>query len=246
MDCEGEGKSKLVLELAQLRELVSELQACKMEDKKTLEALRKSELRHRSLYTKTPAMLHSINFSGQLLDVSDHWLEVLGYQRNEVIGKKSIDFLVEESRHQAETVDLPRFWRAGKAREVPYQFFKKNGEIVDVLLSAIAERDEKGKLVSSRAILVDVTECKRMERKLRESEQNFRDSFENACRRGGLSPRERDVSWLVLQGLQNKQIARSLDISENTVKNHMKKIFSRTGTHNRASLVNFLLTSSQH
>ena len=54
------------------------------------EAQRESEERFRTLYTKTPAMLHSIDADGILVAVSDRWLEVFGYERNEVIGRKSI------------------------------------------------------------------------------------------------------------------------------------------------------------
>jgi len=104
------------------------------ERKEAEEALRASEERYRHLYTATPAMLYSINREGRIVNVSDRWLEVLGYERSEVIGRKSVEFLTEESRRYAEEVALPNFWKRGAAREVQYQFVRKDGEIVDVLL----------------------------------------------------------------------------------------------------------------
>ena len=55
-------------------------------------ALRESESRFRSLYHNTPAMLHSIDPDGCLVSVSDYWVEVMGYGRDEVIGRKLTDF----------------------------------------------------------------------------------------------------------------------------------------------------------
>ena len=93
--------------------------------KRAEEVLRESEERFRTLYTKTPAMMHSIDTEGNLVTVSDRWLEVFGYERNEVIGRKSIEFLTAESRQYAETVTLPEFWKTGNAQDIAYQFVKK-------------------------------------------------------------------------------------------------------------------------
>jgi DNA-binding NarL/FixJ family response regulator len=48
-----------------------------------------------------------------------------------------------------------------------------------------------------------------------------------------LSPREREVLRLVLEGLANKQIARRLGISEKTVKGHLTSLFQRIGVADR-------------
>ena len=48
-----------------------------------------------------------------------------------------------------------------------------------------------------------------------------------------LSPREREVLALVAQGLQNKHIARQLEISEKTVKAHLTSVFSQIGATDR-------------
>ena len=48
-----------------------------------------------------------------------------------------------------------------------------------------------------------------------------------------LSPREREVLQLVLDGLANKQIARRLGISEKTVKGHLTNLFQRIGVTDR-------------
>ena len=51
----------------------------------------------------------------------------------------------------------------------------------------------------------------------------------------GLSARETEVLRLVAKGLANKQIARTLDISEHTVKVHLGNVFRRIGVSDRTS-----------
>lgn len=52
-----------------------------------------------------------------------------------------------------------------------------------------------------------------------------------------LSPRERGITDLVSQGLTTRQIAELSYVSENTVKQHLKRIFSKLGVNSRAELV---------
>ncbi len=49
----------------------------------------------------------------------------------------------------------------------------------------------------------------------------------------GLSRRERDVAWLLIDGLPNKIIARRLGVETATIKWHMRSIMSKTHTDNR-------------
>jgi LuxR family transcriptional regulator, maltose regulon positive regulatory protein len=54
---------------------------------------------------------------------------------------------------------------------------------------------------------------------------------------GGLSPRETGILQLIAQGLSNKEIARSLDIGPETVKSHLKSVFTKLGVERRAQAV---------
>jgi len=56
-------------------------------------------------------------------------------------------------------------------------------------------------------------------------------------RSGVLSEREREVLRLIAQGQSNKQIGRQLSITERTVKFHVKSIFNKLGTDNRAQAI---------
>ncbi|MDD5758037.1 MAG: PAS domain S-box protein [Desulfobulbaceae bacterium] len=136
-------------------------------------ALSASEARFRSLYLHTPALLHSIDSSGKILSISDYWSEILGYSREEVLGKQLTDFMTQESKERAEQTVIPHFFRTGFCKDVSYNFIKKNGEIIDVILSAIAEYDDYGGINRSLAVMVDITELKAVEKKLKEASEEL-------------------------------------------------------------------------
>ncbi|MFP2960734.1 PAS domain S-box protein [Myxococcus sp. 1LA] len=148
--------------------------------KQTEAALRAEEEKFRSLYKNTPAMMHSIDPQGRLISVSEFWLSTLGYSREEVLGRRSVDFFTPESRRYAKEVVLPKFFKTGVCKDVPYQIVKKDGQVLDVLLSAISERDASGRMLRSLAVLTDVTERKRAEDALAESEKRLRAILDNA------------------------------------------------------------------
>jgi LuxR family maltose regulon positive regulatory protein len=54
---------------------------------------------------------------------------------------------------------------------------------------------------------------------------------------GALSPRETDILTLIAEGLSNKEIARSLYIGPETVKSHLKNVFTKLGVEKRAQAV---------
>ncbi|ANV85273.1 hypothetical protein AWQ21_13360 [Picosynechococcus sp. PCC 7003] len=106
-------------------------------------------------YEKTPAMLHSMDATGQILAVSDRWLQVLGYERRQVIGCNVTDFLTPVSRHKAEQVLLPTLTTQGSVEDDAYQFIKKNGDILEVELAAVCEQtNHYSRLL---VVLTDVT-----------------------------------------------------------------------------------------
>lgn len=65
-----------------------------------------------------------------------------------------------------------------------------------------------------------------------------------------LTPRELEITGLLLKGLSNREIERELSISTGTLKTHLRHIFQKTGTANRKELLlrftHFLVSDSEH
>jgi diguanylate cyclase (GGDEF)-like protein/PAS domain S-box-containing protein len=116
----------------------------------------------RNLYEKTPVMMHSVDTDRRLVSVNDAWLQRFGYQRSEVLGRASTEFLTPESRRRAEESVIPRFVSEGFLRDVDYQMVTKHGEVIDVQLSAIWQRDAAGRPLRTLSVLKETTEQKRL------------------------------------------------------------------------------------
>lgn len=65
--------------------------------------------------------------------------------------------------------------------------------------------------------------------------------LENNIKNYNLTPREKEVVFLILKGYKNFEIAQELFISENTVKKHLSNIFSRCDVHSKTELIGLLL-----
>ena len=189
------------------------------EIKNAEEALRESEERHRDLYDHTPVMMHSIDHDGHLLSVNDYWLEASGYERSEVIGNKTTDFFTEESRRHALEVGLPEFWKTGFSSELEYQMVKKNGEVMDVLLTGVLQRDKTGEIEYSRTFLVDVTERRRAEDSVKASLQEKEVLLQEINHR--VKNNLQIISSLLSlqsQDIQDEQALRSFQVSQDRIK----------------------------
>lgn len=131
-------------------------------------ALKKADQTLQRLFKQTPIMLHSIDATGRLTHVNDEWLATLGYDENEVIGKKATGFLTKASRDDTERRCLPSFFKTGRIRNEELQFLTKTGKVVDVLLSASSLRDADDGIKNSLSVSVNITERRQAERALQE------------------------------------------------------------------------------
>ncbi len=122
-----------------------------------------SEQRFRSLYTRTPAMMHSIDPQGRILNASELWLQTLGYEEREVLGHHTTEFMTPETARYARDVVIPQAKRNGRCDNIEYQMRARDGRVLDVLLSAIWLYDKDGQPMHSLAVLQDVTEKKRLQ-----------------------------------------------------------------------------------
>ena len=143
------------------------------------------EQRYRELYRATPAMLHTVDAAGRIIHVSDRWLMKLGYRRDEVLGRLITDFMGTEFQTTLGGGRLQDVIAQGELENEPRSYVTKTGELIEVELSATAERDNSGAVVALLVASKDVTERNRQERQLRAA-------FEENARLRAELERERD------------------------------------------------------
>ncbi len=135
------------------------------------EALRQSEERFRSLYRGTPLPLHSLDRQGRLEQISNTWLDLLGYRLDEVVGRPLADFFTPESAAQFNQVDWPKLIEHDVLAPKDYRVRTKGGDVLDVVSAARVERNETGAFLHVLGGLTDVTARKRAEDALRQTQK---------------------------------------------------------------------------
>ena len=88
------------------------------------------------IFQHAPVILIAMNEEGAIVKVNEKWLASMGYEAKEVLGRKSTEFMTEESGAQAMTDAHPLFWQVGKAHSIRCEMVRKDGRVFDVLLDA--------------------------------------------------------------------------------------------------------------
>lgn len=133
-------------------------------------ALKRSEEMFRLLYRRTPLPLHALDQDGRIEDVSDAWLSLLGYDRNDVIGRPLLNFMTEESARQR-VKDWQPLLREGELHDKEYRLVTRDGRFIDVLSTSRVERDASGEFLQTVGGLVDVTARRQAEEALRQAQK---------------------------------------------------------------------------
>ena len=156
------------------------------ENKLAYKKIELSEQKYKLLYNNTPVMLQSSNINGELISVNEHWLKTLGYEYEEVIGTKSHNFLTQKSK-QLYKERMPEFIKNGYINSIEAQAIKKNGEVIDLLISSKFLFDENGKPIQTLTNLIDITEKKHIQletllakKYASEKEKQFHAIFDNS------------------------------------------------------------------
>lgn len=127
----------------------------------------RADWKYRQLYRSTPAMLHTVDADGCIVNVTDHWLQKMGYTRDEVVGRSIADFYSAADRRRFSSAYLKDLISDGEFSNEPRQIVTKSGKVLDVVMSAVSERDSSGAVHRMLVASKDVTERNQAERELR-------------------------------------------------------------------------------
>ena len=145
------------------------------------EELRQSEERFRSLCTQAPVLLISFEPDGRVREVSNYWLQTMGYERDEIVGKDGWRLLTDDSQLRLrKAIDENQRSREVVIKNLPLRAFRKDGSTIDLLSTSVAELSDTGETKGAICVEINLTELQRAEETLRESEERYRALVEYA------------------------------------------------------------------
>ncbi len=142
-------------------------------DRKRVEqSLRASEERFRNLVEQAQAGIWTINHEAVTTYVNPRVAAMLGYTMEEMNGRHLFAFM--DGDGQARASQLMNRRRQGIAESHEFEFIRKDGNRIRTALSTSPMVDPTGSFQGAIAVVTDITERKRAEEALRESEERFR------------------------------------------------------------------------
>lgn len=144
------------------------------------EELHASEELYRTLMGTSPDAVTMTDLYGNITQVSDRTLELHGFDSAEkIIGLNAVELIAEEDRDRA-MANMQKTLEDGSVFNVEYTLLKGNGSHFLGELNATLVKDARGEPKMFIATTRDLTERKRVEGALRESEERYRQFVENA------------------------------------------------------------------
>lgn len=133
--------------------------------------LRRSEEKYRTLFEEIRDAVYITTRDGQVLDVNQSFLDLFGYSREEVMGAGIKRMYVAASDRKSFQDNIER---AGSVKDYETRFRRKDGTELDCLETASLRRGVDGSIIGYQGIIRDITERKRAEEALRQSEERLR------------------------------------------------------------------------
>ncbi len=144
---------------------------------KTEEALRESEYRFQLLAEVAPVGIFRTDATGYTNYVNPKWCEISQMSFNQALGNGWLDAVHPEDR-----IWLEKGWSEATSSklssETEYRFLHSKGSITWVIGRAVPQTNKSGKIIGYIGTITDITERKKNEAILYESEEKYRLLFE--------------------------------------------------------------------
>jgi PAS domain S-box-containing protein len=135
--------------------------------------LKESEEKYRDLYDNAPDGYYSLAGNGLIVEANRTFLQMLGYRRDEAIGKLYIEDLLSDDSVQTCRAKFPELKKAGHMRNLELTMVKKDGTLLPVTMHATAVYDGEDNFVMSRSVIRDITERKGIDEERRKLQEQL-------------------------------------------------------------------------
>jgi len=181
MKDENKTKDQLIKELARIQEKNADLEEIIIEEKRTKKELKESEKKYKDLVEETPIGIANIGVTGKITYINKRLEKISGYSREEVVGKNVFklgvfpDEMLKILRERLKA----RLREGSVRRRREINFRCKNGKWIWIEITA--KLIKKWGIPSNFRITVqDITERKKAEEELRDSEERLKILFDYA------------------------------------------------------------------
>jgi PAS domain S-box-containing protein len=143
---------------------------CVAEEKQAADDVWQAANELHQLYRNARFGYHSLDAAGVVMDINDVELEWLGYARDEVVGKMRITDLMLPQRLDWFEEKFAQLKERDSLHDLEYEMLRKDGTTFLVLVNVAAIKDINGQFLRSHASVFNVSDRKRAESELSESE----------------------------------------------------------------------------
>lgn len=247
-------KEQLLNELMKLRTKIIELENVKANQKQTVKKLAKSEELFSLIVENTSDVitLHDFNLQATFTYISPSIKDISGYEPEELIGKSPFEFIHPDDKKKL--FSILRNYVNAKAKKL---FTGKESSITERIEYHFKGKEGDwhyfqgtGNIVRNRLLFItrDITKYQKMLEKLKESEQKYRNLFENMPGAYYRTDREGNLIMInpegvklfgynSLEGILGKNIAKNFYSAPEERKKYLKEL-----EKNKGNLKDFELT----
>ena len=133
--------------------------------------LRKSEEKYRGIFESTQDVFHRVDNLGIVTEISPSVFKLLGFKREEVVGKPVADFYLNPAEMQS-FIDL--MFKDGKVDDYELVLKDINNNPVFISVSAHVRTDDSGNFIGTEGVFRNIAERKKYEDSLKENERKYR------------------------------------------------------------------------
>jgi PAS domain S-box-containing protein len=142
------------------------------ERKQAEEALLESEKRYREFFATSHDCVFITTMKGQWIDFNDAALDMFGYDRRMELSQVPISSLYVSQEERSALLSLIE--KQGYVKEQPVRLRRRDGAIINALITAVFRQNADGSGREYYGTIRDITERKRSEEALKESENKYR------------------------------------------------------------------------
>ena len=149
------------------------------ERKQAVQLLHESEERLRTIVNQVVVGIGRSDLTGRIMFANDHFCKIMGYPREELLGKRWQDLTHPEDMQNSISINKQMF-QEGLPLSFEKRYIHKSGKVMWVDISASRLCDADGQVTGGLAVVVDISKRKQAEDALRKSSEEIQDLYNHA------------------------------------------------------------------